>query len=186
MVKKLFENKWIDLYETKRGFVFAQRRTINSTACLLFKQDGKDYKFLLRYQPLPELKITEKNKLTWNKLYPCCVTGSIEANETPTDNAIKEILEETNYVTTKNNIKASSISVASTQMNESVFNFVVDITNAKQVYKKTGDGSIFENISRNRWVSHKKLKEILTTNKFVYLSSLSSAYVLFTKVILHK
>jgi hypothetical protein len=60
MAKRLYKNRWVDLYETDRGFVFAQRHSINSTAALLYvKQSNNDYKFLLRYQPLPELKIKE-------------------------------------------------------------------------------------------------------------------------------
>jgi hypothetical protein len=57
---------------------------------------------------------------------------------------------------------------------------VVDITDAKYVQKNQGDGTIFENISVNKWVSYKKLKKIITTN-VIYLSSLSSALILFQK-----
>ncbi|MDR3330456.1 MAG: NUDIX domain-containing protein [Mycoplasmataceae bacterium] len=139
---------------------------------------------MLRYQPLPELKIKEISKLTWTTLYPCCVTGSLEPNETPLQNAIKEVLEETNYQIIKNDIKGTNIVVASTQMNECVYTFIADISNAKHVNKKQGDGSIFESISQNHWVSHQKLKSILSDNKDLYLSSLASAYLLFQKRIL--
>jgi hypothetical protein len=63
---------------------------------------------------------------------------------------------------------------------------VVDITKAKHVKKTQGDGSIFETISQNHWVSHRKLKEILTGNNEVYLSSLAGAYILFQKFVLKK
>ena len=159
MSKVLFKNYWVTLKQTDRGFVYAQRRNINSTACLLFKKTNSGYQFLLRYQPLPELTI---NNINWKKLYPCCVTGSLEENETPLQNVIKEILEETNYVVNSKNIIASGQNVSSTQMNELVYTFVVDITKCKSVNKKLGDGSIFENISKNRWVSLKTLKNILT------------------------
>jgi hypothetical protein len=113
----------------------------------LFKKVNNDYKFLLRFQPLPELTIKTS---TWKKLYPCCVTGSLEQKETPLQNAIKEILEETNYAVTSKNFVASGQNVSSTQMNELVYIYVVDITYAKQINKKLGDGSIFENISKNK------------------------------------
>jgi Fe-S cluster biosynthesis and repair protein YggX len=58
---------------------------------------------------------------------------------------------------------------------------VVDITYAKQINKKLGDGSIFENISKNKWVSLKELRNILLNKKYYYLSSLSSAYLLFNE-----
>lgn len=183
MSKTLYKNYWITLKQTERGFVYAQRKNINSTASLLFKKDKNGYKFLLRYQPLPELTIKNSK---WKKLYPCCVTGSLEQNETPIENAIKEILEETNYVVKNNDIIAFGQNVSSTQMNEIVYVFVVDINKAKYIRKKSGDGSIFENISINKWVSHQKLKEILANNKYFYLSSLASAYLLFEQKILNK
>ena len=184
MSKVLYKNYHLSLYKTKRGFIYAQRRNINSTASLLFKKVKNDYEFLLRYQPLPELKINNK-KSGWKTLFPCCVTGSLEKGETPTTNCIKEILEETGYKVSKSNIKASNIAVASTQSNECVYNFVVDITNAKQVSKDLGDGSIFESVSKNIWVSHKRLREILLKNE-IYLPSTASAYLLFLDKIYSK
>jgi hypothetical protein len=69
-------------------------------------------------------------------------------------------------------------------MNEAVYTFIVDITKAKFDKKETGDGSIFESISKNKWVNHKKLLSILNDDKEIYLSSLASAYLLFQKSIL--
>ena len=148
MSKILYKNYHLSLYKTSRGFIYAQRRNINSTASLLFRKVKNEYEFLLRYQPLPELKI-KNNENKWNTLFPCCVTGSLEKNESPIDNCIKEIFEETGYKISRNNIKASNIAVASTQSNECVYNFIVDITKLKQTSNKLGDGSIFESISKN-------------------------------------
>jgi 8-oxo-dGTP pyrophosphatase MutT (NUDIX family) len=78
------------------------------------------------------------------------VTGSLEPNETPQANVIKEVGEEANYIIKSQNIKACVINVATTQMNEAVFVFIVDITKAKHIDKHQGDGSLFENISQNR------------------------------------
>jgi hypothetical protein len=61
MIKTLYKNYWLSLKQTERGFVYAQRRNINSTAALLFKKENNDFKFLLRYQPLPELSIKNSN-----------------------------------------------------------------------------------------------------------------------------
>jgi 8-oxo-dGTP pyrophosphatase MutT (NUDIX family) len=82
-------------------------------------------------------------------LYPCCVTGSIEPNETPQSNVIKEIYEEFNLQIKLKDIKTYNINVSSTQMNECVYTFVIDVTHAKMVNKRLGDGSVFENISQN-------------------------------------
>lgn len=132
MAKVLYKNYHLSLYETERGFIYAQRRNINSTASLLYKKNKNDYSFLLRYQPLPELKVNNK-KSGWKSLFPCCVTGPLEISETPITNCIKEVFEETGYKITKNNIKVSNIAVASTQSNECVYNFVVDISKAKKL-----------------------------------------------------
>lgn len=184
MSKILYKNYHLSLYETERGFIYAQRRNINSTASLLYKKVKNDYQFLLRYQPLPELRINKK-KSGWKTLFPCCVTGSLEIGETPITNCIKEVFEETGYKITKSNIKGSVIAVASTQSNECVYNFIVDITKAKQTSNKLGDGSIFESVSKNVWVSHKRLREILLKNE-IYLSSTASAYLLFLDKIYSK
>lgn len=184
MAKVLYKTKYLNLLETKRGFFFAQRRNVNSTATLLYRKTKDDYEFLLRYQPLPELKI-KKTKSNWNSLFPCCVTGSLEKNETPQTNCIKEVYEETGYKIKKSNIKCFNIAVSSTQMNECVYNFVVDIANIRPENNGLGDGSIFEQVSKNIWVSHKQLKDILLCNK-IYLSSLASSYILFQNNIYKK
>ncbi len=183
MSKVLYKNYYLSLYKTDRGFIYAQRRNINSTAALLYKKDKTGYKFLLRYQPLPELK-TNNKKSSWNQLFPCCITGSLEPKETPIANCIKEVLEETGYRISKNNIKGLCLAVASTQSNECVYNFIIDISNIKRAHNGFGDGSIFEEVSKNVWVSHRKLKNILKNE--LYLSSLASAYLLFVEQILVK
>ena len=66
-------------------------------------------------------------------------------------------------------------------MNEVVFHFLVDLTGIKQSTTKLGDGSYFENISENKWVSQKEIESILHSNKELYLSSLSVCYGLFKK-----
>ncbi|MCQ3907639.1 MAG: hypothetical protein MJ219_02630 [Mycoplasmoidaceae bacterium] len=53
MNKLLHKTKYLSLYETKQGFIYAQRRGINSTAILCFKKEKGNYYFLIRYQPLP-------------------------------------------------------------------------------------------------------------------------------------
>jgi hypothetical protein len=63
MTKYLYKNKWVSLKQTSKGFVYGERRNVNSTASLLFKKENNNYKFLLRYQPLPELKLIDTNKM---------------------------------------------------------------------------------------------------------------------------
>lgn len=175
--KLLYTTKHLDLYETEKGFVYAQRRTINSVACLCFKVVNNKYYFLIRYQPMPEVE--EKN--VWSDLYPCPITGSIESNEKIIESAIRELYEEAGIEVNQSNVIESSMSISSTQMNEKVYNFLIDCTNCKQE-KPSGDGTIFESVSINKWVEEKELLEIIFDNKdVIHLSSLESCYLLFLK-----
>lgn len=150
MPKKIFDNYHLSVYKTKRGFIYAQRRGVNSTACLCFrKEPNGSYSFLIRYQPLPLIKDENFKDIDVN-LYPCCITGSIEKDETPETNAIKEIMEESGYQITKKNIVDCIEATASTQMNEIVYHYLVDLTGINQSTNKLGDGSIFETISVNK------------------------------------
>lgn len=178
MSKLLYKNKYLSLYKTKQGFIYAQRRGVNSTAILCFKKVKGEYKFLIRYQPLPVVNTVKH--LKWDDVYACPITGSIEENQTPIENAINEVYEEANIRISKKNLIAGSYCVSSTQMNETVFNFLFDVTNCKTVNKKQGDGSIFENVSLNKWLTYKQLKQIvLNKNGQIYLSSLLTCLDLF-------
>ncbi|OAV63235.1 hypothetical protein Barb4_05454 [Bacteroidales bacterium Barb4] len=63
MSKTLYKNKWVSLKLTPRGFVYGERRNTNSTAALCYKKIKNEYHFLLRYQPLPMIKLADKTQL---------------------------------------------------------------------------------------------------------------------------
>lgn len=175
MSKLLYKTKHLSMYETKHGFIYSQRRGINSTAVLCFKKTKNDYLFLIRYQPLPEVNTVKH--LKWDDLYACPITGSIEKNQTPLQNAIAEVYEEANLQISNKNLIMHNYCVATTQMNETVFNFLFDVTGIKPANKKQGDGSIFEEVSKNKWLTYKQLNSILSNQ--LHLSSLSSCFELF-------
>lgn len=178
MSKLLYKSKYLSLFKTKQGFIYAQRRGINSTATLCFKKKNNEYVFLVRYQPLPVVNTIKHAR--WDDLYACPITGSIEHNQAPLNNAISEVYEEANIKVDKKNLIASSCNISSTQMNETVFNFLFDVTNCKVVNKKQGDGSIFENVSQNKWLKYKQIKNIFSNAKGqIYLSSLLACLDLF-------
>lgn len=175
--KLLHKTKHLSLLETEKGFVYAERRTVNSVACLIFKKEIDHYLFLIRYQPMPEIK----EKKFWTDLYPCPITGSIEKNEKPIDSAIREVYEEGGIRIGLDRIVGSSISISSTQTNEKVFNFLIDSTNCIQE-TPNGDGTIFESISVNKWVTNDELLRIIfDKNQTIHLSSLETCYLLFLK-----
>lgn len=175
--KELYQTKYLSLLQTEKGFYYAQRRNKNSVAGLCFKKENNIYYFLLRYQPLPEID----NKISWDELYPCPITGSCEINEDYLTTMIREIYEEGGIKVSTNNLVANTSCVATTQMNEIVYNYLFDVTNLEQV-KTSGDGSIFESVSQNVWVTLDQLEDIIFNNKAkAYLSSLITCYLLFIK-----
>lgn len=82
---------------------------------------------------------------------------------------IQEVYEEGGIIISVQNIEQSSQFVATTQMNEIVFLFLINVTNLNQT-TPLGDGSIFEKVSKNKWVNLAQLQQILQTQ--LCLSSL--------------
>ncbi|UUD37196.1 NUDIX domain [Mycoplasmopsis californica] len=172
---KLFETDWISVHKSEKGFIYCQRKSVNSIAALLYKKVDNEKLFLVHYQPLPEVE--EKTK--FDDCFPSTVTGAIEEGEKPVECVIREIQEETGFKVTKKHIKASSVSIATTQMNEKVFNFLVDVTNLEQG-EIMNDGSLFEAVSYNEWKTAAELETIF--ERELYLSSLTSCYLLTKKI----
>jgi len=177
-IKVLYKTPFLSLCQTEHKFYFAERRNINSTAILCFKKVNGKYMFLIRMQPLPLLNTVYRKH--WDDLYACPVTGSMEKNQTPIENAINEVYEEANLKISKKDIVASCFTVATTQMNETIFNMLVDVTHARPINKQQGDGTVFETHSKNKWVTYNQLKKILhNDNKKIYLASLDTCFKLF-------
>ncbi|SMC15840.1 DNA mismatch repair protein MutT [Mycoplasmopsis agassizii] len=170
--KLLFKNKWINVYENEKGFIYCQRKGINSIAALLIRKVADDHEFMIHFQPLPE--VVEKK--TWDEPYPCPVTGTIEENSSELESLISEVSEEAGFEITEKNIVDSSVFVSSTQMNEKVFSYLIDVTGLKNSEPKT-DGSVFESVSFNKWYSHDEFQKIVKSD--LVLSSLSSLYLLY-------
>ncbi len=179
MAKCLYKTNYLSLMESDKGFFYGERKGIDSSATLCYQKRADGYYFLIRYQLLP---IRSEANIS-NKLYACCITGSIEPNETFESNIIKEVAEESGFVINQSLIVASNIYVATTQMNENVKTFIVDITNSSQK-EFHGDGSYFESISENRWLSAKQLEAIIYDNSEPYLVNLYIAYDLFKRKVL--
>ncbi|MDC4183622.1 NUDIX hydrolase [Mycoplasma bradburyae] len=174
--KLLYHTTYLSLYETEKGFVYAQRQSINSIASLCFKYVDNEVMYLVHYQPMPEIEVKTK----WDDLYPCPITGAIDHGETPLEAAIRETKEEGGIDINPNNFYDYIEFVASTQMNEIVHCFVFDVTGLKQEDPLT-DGSIFEAVAKNKWLTQKEIEEILFNKKEAYLSSLFNAYWLVQK-----
>ncbi|AIA29699.1 hypothetical protein MCAL160_0162 [Mycoplasmopsis californica HAZ160_1] len=173
---ELFRNEWISVYQSEKGFTYCQRKSVDSIAALLYRMINGKYEFLIHYQPLPEIK----QKKYWDQPYACPITGSIEDNQSPIDCCINEVKEEAGFYINRLNIKKIIKNIATTQMNEQVFNLLVDVTNLEQFPPKT-DGSIFEAVAFNKWVDQEEFESILL-NEYT-LSSLHTLYLWFLKSI---
>lgn len=92
--------------------------------------------------------------------------------------------EEAGFKISRDRIISSNKYVATTQMNERVYTFLVNLNNLEQ-HEYNGDGSFFENIAENHWLTQKQLEKILYDNKEPYLVCLYIAYDLFKRKILN-
>ncbi|OYD27175.1 hypothetical protein EI74_0087 [Mycoplasma testudineum] len=169
----LFKTQWISVYKNEKNFFYCQRKGINSIAALLFrKNENNEVEFMIHYQPMPEVEF----KKSWDQPYPCTITGSFEDGDTAEETVIKEVAEEGGFIINKNHIVSSNINASSTQMNEMVFNYLIDVTNLKQGVPTT-DGSIFEQVAFNKWVDKKEIEKIIVEE--LSLSSLANCYLMY-------
>ncbi|WP_369085862.1 NUDIX domain-containing protein [Metamycoplasma spumans] len=170
--KLLFNSSRINVYETEQGIIYAQRRNKDSIAALCFRKNSDNSKdYLIRFQPLVQV---EDNK-SWDELYPCPITGSFEENERPLNVAIREVYEEAGYKISENNLVNQLKYFATTQMNETVYGYIFDITGLENEIPQT-DGSLMEKISKNIWMSEKDVKDIIENRN--NLASLPLLYYL--------
>lgn len=179
--KVIHQNEWLSLHQTSKGFVYAQRKGINSIASLVFKKENNDFYFLIRKQLLPNLVLEEKPE---DFLYPSCITGTIEEGDTPLETALRETFEEGGIYLENSHLRASGKYIATTQSNEVVYTFVFEKTSEVVQTEPQNDGSYFEQISKNEWVSLQKLEDILQND--LCHSSLYNAYLLFIDNVMHK
>lgn len=169
----LFNTEWIKMFKTKIGFVYCERKGINSVASLVFKMVNSKPLFLLRYQPLPEVWFKKSDF----DPYACCITGAIEDSEKPLSAAIREVFEESGIVVDENNLRAKSSFLGTTQSNEIITTYLFEVDEDAQHNNDNNDGSIFEINSYNKWVSENELLQILESE--IHHSSLGIGYLLY-------
>ncbi|ADE19385.1 NUDIX domain-containing protein [Mycoplasma crocodyli] len=169
----LYSTEWIDMYKTKHGFIYCQRKGINSIAALVYKKTNEGFLFLVRYQPLPEIA----DKKDDFEPYPCSITGTIENNKTTLQTAINEVWEEGGIKVSNKNLRAQNQYVATTQSNEIVYGFLFEVDSKTEQNNNNCDGSIFETKSFNEWHTEQEVQKIIS-NK-LHHSSLAELYLLF-------
>ena len=150
--KIIFDNKWMQVKETFRGFIYSQRKNKNSIALLLYNNQNE---ILVRFQPMCAVEELGQEE---NRIAPCCITGSVDKDKSYLEIAIEEAQEEAGY-DVRNCIKYVGNYIVSTQTNEICYCYIADVTGLKQTQIK-GDGSFFESISYNKWVNIKDVKKL--------------------------
>ncbi|NET33507.1 MAG: NUDIX domain-containing protein [Cyanothece sp. SIO1E1] len=145
--KVLFSTNWVTVKETAKGFHYLERKGKDSVAVLLLRRNNaisSTYEVLIRQQPLCIDPVSTGAGLN---LYPCPITGGIDAGETPEAAAVREVLEESGFA-----VQVLSLGhyIVGTQTNETCYLFYADVTGLKPDVAEQ-DGSYFEAISKNEW-----------------------------------
>lgn len=145
----MFQTAWITLRESSKGFHYSERKGKDSIGVFLIRQsapskDKAAYEVLIRQQPLC-IDNTEINGSL--RLYPCPITGAIDAGESPLEAAVREVYEEAGYGA---QVLPLGQYIVGTQTNEICYLFYADVTNIQPDHAPQ-DGSYFESISRNEW-----------------------------------
>jgi 8-oxo-dGTP diphosphatase len=152
--KIIFQEKWIAVKQTPRGFQYLERKGKDSIAVFLLRQSGshlEPYEILIRQQPLC-VDNSEINGLL--RLFPCPITGAIDEGESPEDCANREVYEEAGYEV---QVLPLGNYMVGTQTNEVCYLYYADVTD-QEPGEPPQDGSYHESISRNEWHPFEYLK----------------------------
>ena len=150
----IFQEKWIAVRETPRGFQYLERKGRDSVAVFLLRKSGKNlaqYEVLIRQQPLC-VDNTEINGML--KLFACPITGAIDEGESPEECANREVYEEAGYEV---QVILLGEYIVGTQTNEVCYLYYADVTDIEPGEARQ-DGSYHESISRNQWQPFEYLK----------------------------
>lgn len=143
--KKLFNHKWFSVYETEKGFIYGQRKGVNSVAvlpCFKHEETGEIH-IIIRMQPMP---LDNSEEII---LFPSPITGTIEEGNTVQETILEEMREEVGLEKKfVHGICRVHESIATTQMNEVVFSAVVRCGGSYKRFTE-GDGSVHELVSFN-------------------------------------
>ena len=149
----VYDGGWIKVRKTDKGFMYAERKGVESIALFLIRRTTTDIEVLVRYQPLC-IDNTTPNL----PIFPCAITGTIDAGDTPEQSAVQEALEEAGYKIEEVNLRLVTTYIVGTQTNEQVHLFWCDVTGLEPVEVK-GDGSYHESLSKNQWEPFSNLKD---------------------------
>lgn len=141
--KVVWENKWMKVKQTPSGFTFAERLGKDSIAFILYDVDKNLVGLVSEYKdPIDKFVLT-------------AFGGSIDKEEyrskTGIINLVKdEVIEESGFTVSENDIKYVGKALVSTQMNQFCLLFIVLINKDKQGERTTTNPT--ERLAEIHWV----------------------------------
>lgn len=172
----IFDNPRLKVFKSEKGFIFSERKGKDSIAVIPYRIINKKMELLVRLQPLvfnqgTKLKIEgiEYKDIPADELMRCPITGSLDSNYTNIiDYVVDEIKEESGFSVKPDDIISVGYYFVGTQTNEVVHCFTCNVSGKFQGSSE-GDGTYWESISKNEWVS---LDEILEQINDIHYSGL--------------
>jgi hypothetical protein len=126
----LFDNPWVKMKKTQKGFIYAERKGIDSVAFILIDKEKK------------QIGVLEEYKDAIYKRLLTAFGGSIDKHQNDLKQlVIEEILEESGFQVEKNQVKKVAKIYCSNMMNQFVHLFVVFVDKNKQGKKTTTNPS---------------------------------------------
>lgn len=143
----IFSTEWISVKESSRGFQYLERKGRDSVAVFLLRGGGKSsdqYEVLIRQQHLCIDNREVDGKL---RLFPCPVTGALDAGELPEAAAQREVYEETGYAV---QVLPLGQYIVGTQVNEICYLYYANLTGIEPDLAQQ-DGTYLESVAKNEW-----------------------------------
>lgn len=150
----IFNTQWITVRESSRGFQYLERKGKDSVAVFLLRKsstDPKRYEVLIRWQHLCVDNQEVHGKL---QLFPCPITGGLDAGESAEAAARREAYEESGY---RVQVLPLGYYIVGTQVNEICYLYYADVTGVVPAAAKQ-DGTYLESIAQNEWRSFEDLE----------------------------
>lgn len=153
--RTIFQTEWIAVKESPRKFQYLERKGKDSVAVFLLRKSSakpQQYEVLIRQQ---HLCIDNREIDGKFNLFPCPITGALEAGESPEAAAMREVYEEAGY---RVQVRSFGKYIVGTQINEMCYLFYADVTGIMPDSAQQ-DGTYLESIGRNEWHPFEFLKE---------------------------
>lgn len=153
--KQLFDNEWISVFETEDGYVYAKDVRGGFVAFLGWrKNDEGEMEYLARFEKVPSRypdKTMENLPITMVSL-----SGTVEEGDSAEETAVREVMEESGYEISEDDLVDLGIVCPSKSMYSRVHLYAADLT-GKEKKDAKGDGSKYEDEAHCEFVTFDEL-----------------------------